>query len=122
MRRGQGGACPFRFPEQRIFYGGAESSLACTPCTCDPPEGSVCLIQIEDNYGTPCTGFGGSQTIGLDGGCVVYPNGFSSPLASLRAIPLDMYAGTCAPHGGEPEGEAIPTDPTTFCCEAPLPP
>ena len=123
MRQGQGGACPSRFPEQRVFYRGVESSLGCTPCTCGPPEGSVCLILLEYSYGTPCSDWNGGGAVGLNGSCVVHLNGPApDPLASLTATPLDSYAGTCAPHGGEPEGEAIPTDPTTFCCEAPLPP
>ena len=123
MRRGQGGACPSGFPDQRVFYGGVESSLGCTPCTCGPPEGSVCEVYLEHDFGTPCSGIGGAWPSGLNGSCWVYLNGPpSKPLASLTATPLDSYAGTCAPHGGEPEGEAIPADPTTFCCEAPLPP
>jgi hypothetical protein len=115
---GEASACPAGYPEQWTFYGGFEADLGCTPCTCDPPEGSDCMVKFS-SYSVPnCDGGinGGWVWLG-DGGCITTSDGFmKSGIASMDATMEIDLPGSCAPAGGQPIGQSAPTTPRTFCC------
>ena len=112
----QGGPleCPASYPEPRVFYRDIDTgAVGCSTCTCGPPEGGRCyaltilyddldchdhIMSLANNTASPLCASGGDD------------------IRSMSATWHDNDPGVCAPSGGEPFGDAVPLDPTTFCC------
>lgn len=125
FQEGEPGACPPRYPERRVFYGRAEDTTRCTPCSCGPPEGSSCVAFVEVHDTPTCSTFVSSgmlvDNIIEEGelACMMELSGQDMGPEGLQATMTTDLPGACAPAGGEPAGEARPADPATFCCEPP---
>lgn len=117
----QPGLCIFRsgdqdcpgapFTDKHVFYEGTDDTRGCTACSCGGPMGATCSANI---------------TVYADGGCsmggVTFATGACGLLsgnpavASWTAQLLPINAGTCPASGGEPTGDFVPSQPSTFCC------
>jgi hypothetical protein len=114
-------ACPDTYPDKHLLYKGFVDTRACTPCECSAPIGGNCTASVsvfkDPLCGTPI--LGGSYGIDSTGpACIdILPSGqaFGSKLATAP-----VYSpGVCQISGGMAIGEAVPEEPSTFCC---LPP
>ncbi|MCC6556375.1 MAG: hypothetical protein IT372_25730 [Polyangiaceae bacterium] len=112
--------CPASYPEELTFYGGLDDTRACAPCECTQTAPSECVATITTYHGAKCAGFiFASFAMDLGSSAACMDNGMSSAgLGSMSAIWLVNEPGECAASGGEASGEATPTDPRTFCCQA----
>lgn len=108
--------CPDAYPLKHVFYDSFDEAPACAPCTCGAPVGSKCTAMVSAYTDSACTspvvsgGIDASNFACHD----VLPTG--QALGSKMASPPVYAPGACQASGGEPTGEAVPTEPTTFCC------
>jgi hypothetical protein len=124
FQEGDLAACPAAYPERRMFFRGATSTLSCSPCTCGPPQGSMCWTWLTEHHTEACSEiFHSSRWVDMDvAGCGTSDGGNGGGLTGISAVlgtpppPNQTDPGVCAPSGGEATGEATPADPTTFCC------
>jgi hypothetical protein len=127
FQEGELAACPAAYPERQVFFRGVTSTLSCSPCTCGPPQGSVCVAYVRVHHDDPCSEI--VYSVGLvglmDQECDLSPGGEAGGVTGISAVlaslppPNQNDPGTCTPSGGKATGEATPADPATFCC-APL--
>jgi hypothetical protein len=110
--------CPPNSPYQNkyVFMIDYEDMRTCTPCACDPPQGSTCSSLITVYTDNVCSAQLASDTVMADAAmCVNLPSGAPS-LGSKTATPPLYKPGICAAHGGEPTGDVHKIAPITFCC------
>lgn len=106
--------CPPDYPTRYVLYLGAEDTRNCSPCACEPPQGSSCSSLVSLYSDDACAMQVGSVTATSTGSmCVDVPPG---SLGSKAASPPKYNPGTCQPTGGEATGSLLPLDPFTFCC------
>ena len=109
--------CPGGWSEKHTFYKSIDDTRACSACSCGSPVGSACSAQISA-YGTSnCTqsgSFGSVTMTDIKDGCFDIAPGMG--LLSKGATPPTYTPGVCQALGGEPSGEAVPANPSTFCC------
>jgi hypothetical protein len=109
--------CPKSFPIQHVFYEGVDDSAVCTPCTCSDPMGGECSGMVSVYQDTSCSVpvfenfFMTSEAPAL---CLDQPPGVA--LGSKTITGVSFQPGSCAPSGGDPAGDPIPLQPSTFCC------
>lgn len=103
---------------KHVFYGGLADTRDCSSCACSAPTGSTCSAVIsafKDGSCSPGALVVAGSADAINPTCLdVTPSGqaLSSKLATAP-----VYApGLCQVSGGEPTGQAIPADPTTYCC------
>ena len=113
--------CPSTYTDKHILYRGFTDTRACTPCACSAPIGSTCAALVSVFKDGSCSSPSLVVAISVDATnatCLdVSPSG-QALLSKLGTAPV--YApGVCQISGGEPMGEAVPEEPSTFCC---LPP
>jgi hypothetical protein len=108
--------CPGAYPDKHVFYYGFEDTRACTPCACSEPMGGTCTAQLSVYKDNACSAL--SSTVGLSSAsptCFdVVPSG--QALGSKLATPPVYAPGACQVSGGEAVGDAVPREPSTFCC------
>lgn len=107
--------CPGDFPVQRTFATDVEDSRGCTACECGVPSGVVqCSASVRLSDTADC-----SNAVISD---VLVDAPVCQPaLATMqygRVESMDVLSGGCAPSGGEPVGEAVPTGEMTVCCRS----
>jgi hypothetical protein len=110
--------CPSFTPyiEKHLFYGGADDSRDCSPCSCGAPTGSSCAASLSIYSDSACsTPLFSSLSIDSNApACVDLPVG--SALGS-KSIGTPTYTpGQCQASGGAPTGSISPVQPSTFCC------
>lgn len=109
-------ACPDNYPNKHLFYPGFTDTRDCTPCACGAPVGGICTSQLSVYNDPFCSSL--SSTVGLASTgptCFnVVPAG--QALGSKLAAEPIYAPGVCQISGGEPTGEAVPADPSTYCC------
>lgn len=107
--------CPTAYPRRYVFCLSADDSRACTPCTCDEPEGSTCSSLVSYYSDDACAEPVGAVTATTSASiCGGVPPG--TPLGSKQASSPVYTPGSCKPSGGEVVGTVQPTYPFTFCC------
>ncbi|HSN99626.1 MAG TPA: hypothetical protein VLS89_15130 [Candidatus Nanopelagicales bacterium] len=120
FQEGEAPECPREYPDRGIFYRTLDSStIGCSDCRCEPPEGGVCRAFAGVYEDTECSlgALRGGSTASLEHGTCGFESGPSDdPIGSIFAYWHVNEPGTCAPSGGEPFGEAVPEGPVTFCC------
>jgi hypothetical protein len=109
--------CPSEdYPARSVVYGSLDDQRGCSPCTCDDPTGAECEAFIELHYNESC-----QNLIGIieDPGVSCFDmsnNGASYAPRAGKLIVSDVTGGSCDPGGGDPVGEAVPSDALTICC------
>ena len=110
--------CPAPWVEMHTVYKSFEDNRMCGACSCGAPVGSTCTAQVSAYSNVACsTGMGPFATNPIDATqaeCFDIPPGMGL-LSKSATLPV-YAAGVCAPIGGEASGEAVPGEPTTFCC------
>jgi hypothetical protein len=109
--------CPSYTPytEKHTFYGGADDSRDCSPCSCGAPAGSSCSATLTIYTDGMCSAPILSKQIDSAGPhCDDLVAG--SALGSKSISPPTYTAGQCQSSGGDPTGSISPVMPSTFCC------
>lgn len=108
--------CPVTYPVRHTFYSTFDDSRDCTPCACGAPVGSTCMTMLSTFTDGACSSPLSSNTIDATGPtCLdVMPSG--QALGSKQASAPVYAPGVCQASGGQPVGNAVPAEPTTFCC------
>lgn len=113
-------ACPAEFPERHVFFAGLSDTRECTACSCAPPEDALCIAAVSAFQDASCGGapmpIFQNAAVGLNAS-VCYDTSMPLALGSISATWLAEEPGSCVVTGGEAIGEAVPTDPSVFCCE-----
>ena len=113
--------CPETYPEMHTFYGGLEDTRECTPCECTQTAASDCIALLSTYQDDSCTALLIASMMDLS--AVDACNDIamqSAGLGSMDATWIANEPGTCVASGGVAQGEAMPLNPKTFCCQ-PLP-
>jgi hypothetical protein len=112
-------ACPDRYTDRHVLYGGFSDTRECTPCACSAPVGGTCTAQLsvfKDNACSTLSSINGLSSTGPT--CFdILPSG--QTLGSKLAEAPVYAPGVCQASGGEPMGQVLPEGPSTYCC---LPP
>ena len=104
--------CPAEYPDAHTYHHGATDTRDCSACTCEPPAGATCSATTLATYDrADCTG--GEKKWAPPRACdkIESAHGLSTP-----GTPAGV--ATCAPRGGAPTGDVVPTTPTTVCCSS----
>ncbi|MDI3285028.1 hypothetical protein [Polyangium sp. 15x6] len=113
-------ACPAAFPERRVFFAGLSDTRECAACSCAPPEDAICIASVDAFQDATCAGapmpLFQNVPVGMNSP-VCYDTSMPLALGSISATWLAEEPGSCVVTGGETIGEAVPTDPSVFCCE-----
>ncbi|WP_437300552.1 hypothetical protein [Sorangium sp. So ce426] len=109
--------CAEPYLVRHVFYGGAEDTRGCSECGCGELEGASCTVMAsvysDGACGEALASIVVSSTTPF---CGVTPPGVALGSKSAEVVAVDP--GGCAPSGGEPTGELMPAEPSTFCCQA----
>jgi hypothetical protein len=107
--------CPATYPDKHLLYKGFADTRACTPCACGAPSGSTCKAFVSVWGDGACSSPVVAGSVDAAGSkCLDVPSG--SALGSKLATAPVYSPGVCQVSGGEPMGEAVPEEPSTFCC------
>lgn len=103
-------ACPDgAFSERALWYADYDDTRACDPCVCGPVVDATCNEVVE--------GYSNDQCVNNPSLILPTPECTTAPVDFDSAKVLSVEpSGSCAPAGGAPIGEALPTQPTTVCC------
>jgi hypothetical protein len=101
---------------KHVFYSGLADTRDCTACACGAPAGSTCTAFISAFKDGSCSSPVVAGTVDATGSaCLdVLPSG--QALGSKLATAPVYAPGACQVSGGEPTGEALPVQPSTYCC------
>ncbi|WP_437976987.1 hypothetical protein WMF11_07710 [Sorangium sp. So ce295] len=109
--------CEAPYLDRHVFYGGADDTRGCSECACGEPEGASCTIMASVYSDGACAEQVASILVSsMAPFCGVTPPGVALGSKSAEVVAVDP--GGCAPSGGEPIGELLPAEPSTFCCQA----
>ncbi|XXT24334.1 hypothetical protein WME94_22630 [Sorangium sp. So ce429] len=109
--------CESPYLDRHVFHGGAEDTRGCSECGCGEPEGASCTIMASVYSDGACADQVASILVSsMAPFCGVTPPGVALGSKSAEIVAVDP--GGCAPSGGEPVGELLPAEPSTFCCLA----
>ena len=108
--------CPKSFPIQHVFFEGVDDSAVCTPCTCSDPMGGECsaLVSVYQDNGCSTVLESSFVTSADPASCKDVPAG--AALGSKAISDVSYQPGSCTPSGGDPAGDPVPLQPSTFCC------
>ncbi|MDC0682873.1 hypothetical protein [Sorangium atrum] len=109
--------CEAPYLDRHVFYGGAEDTRGCSECGCGEPEGASCTVMASVYSDGACGALLVSAVVSSTTPfCGVTPPGVALGSKSAEVVAVDP--GGCASSGGEPLGELLPAEPSTFCCQA----
>jgi hypothetical protein len=109
--------CPDTYPLKHVFYKTFEDNRACTPCRCSQTEASDCSAHVTTYEDEMCFRPFSSNAIGDDAPlCIDVMPGVD--FTSMSATWDTNYPGACEATGGQVVGQAVPAEPSTFCCKA----
>lgn len=101
---------------KHVFYEGLEDSRSCTPCSCGAPTGSTCTSYVTVYKDNACSVPAVSAMVDTTGPVCIDVSPSGQALGSkLAEEPLYAH-GSCQASGGDPQGEAVPVNPVTYCC------
>lgn len=107
--------CPGEFPVQRTFATDVDDSRGCSACECGPPTGAVqCTASVRLSDTADCSSAVISDV--LVDAPVCQPELPAMQYGRVEA--LEVLSGGCAPSGGVPTGDAVPTGEMTVCCRS----
>jgi hypothetical protein len=108
--------CPDAYPDKHVFYYGFDDTRSCTPCACSAPTGSTCTAFVSAFKDGSCSSpvVAGSVDATVSTCLDVSPSG--QALGSKLATEPVYVPGVCQVSGGEAIGDAVPEEPSTFCC------
>ena len=110
--------CPEAYSVKHVFHDSFSDTRACTPCACSAPIGGTCtaLVSVFSDGACSQPSLVVAGTIDATGSaCLdVLPSG--QALLSKAATPPVYSPGVCQVSGGEPMGQALPEEPSTYCC------
>jgi hypothetical protein len=102
-------ACPSEYPTKNTYYKGLSDTRDCSQCSCVGPSGGTCNGSVTVYNSTSCSG--GTSSVPLGSTCAwtaIKPLSFAGT--------FQLLPGSCSAQGGQPQGAAAETDPTTVCC------
>ena len=109
--------CPLGFPARHVFYRAVKGELDCKPCTCGPPEGSLCEAEVNLYTDDFCAGAPWMGSSANDGpGC--FPAFPAGDLGGMSASLSINEPGQCTPSVSSAVGGLEPAEPSTFCCRS----
>ncbi|XYH99096.1 hypothetical protein ACMHYB_04825 [Sorangium sp. So ce1128] len=103
-----------RFSEKFIFWKVAFDHRECTPCSCTETAPSQCEAVVSTFEDAACGELVASAAVAENGGCHDAEPG--STLGSMSAAWRVNAPGSCAPSGGELDGERSVQGRRTLCC------
>jgi hypothetical protein len=107
--------CPGAYPDKHVFYYGFDDTRACAPCACSAPAGSTCSAFVSAFKDGACSSPVVAGTVDASGPkCLDVLSGVA--LGSKLATEPVYVPGVCQASGGEAIGDAVPEEPSTFCC------
>jgi hypothetical protein len=108
--------CPAAYSDKHVFYKGIADTRSCTACGCGAPTGGTCTAFLSAYKDGACSSPVGSVTVDATGSaCLdILPSG--QALGSKLSEQPVYAPGVCQVSGGAPMGEAIPDEPSTYCC------
>lgn len=108
--------CPAPYTVRHVFYDDLMDTRSCSPCSCSAPVGGTCSSFVSVFSDGSCSSPVGAVTVDATGSkCFdIAPSG--QALGSKLATEPVYSPGVCQISGGEPSGEAVPAEPSTFCC------
>ena len=109
--------CPPAWPNKHVFYEGYDDSPVCTPCTCSDPMGGECsgMVSVYQDTGCSVPVFQNYFVTSTDPTlCIDVSSGVA--LGSKTMSGVSYQPGSCTPSGGDPAGDPVPLQPSTFCC------
>jgi hypothetical protein len=115
MQAGMVTCPPGDYAVSHVYYSGTTDTRACSACTCGPASGASCSFgggPLGFPYLDPMCATAPTGALVLDS-CIVIP---TVKAVELKATPMLLDAGSCAPSGGVASGTATPAQPTTLCC------
>ena len=109
--------CPFGWPDKRVFYKNFDDSPTCTPCACSAPAGADCSALVSVYQDNACsTTLVSYFATSADPAAQCHSVFAGAALGSKSVSDVSYQPGSCTPSGGEPAGDPIPLEPSTFCC------
>jgi len=108
--------CPQDWTKRSVFFEGGTDNRECSACTCSPPTGGSCTVQIHVYTDSACTNEQLSPYVSSDMSAPCYDLMSGISLGSKKAEVIERLPGTCSPQGGESTGEIEMEKPITFCC------
>ena len=109
--------CPAAWPNRRVFHETFDDSPVCTHCECSDPVGGRCSGRVSVYQDGACSSsvFENIFMTSVDPArCIDMSAGIA--LGSKKMSDVTYEPGSCTPSGGEPLGEPVPLEPSTFCC------
>ncbi|MDC3955846.1 hypothetical protein [Polyangium jinanense] len=112
-------ACPpDKYTEAFVVYEGFADKRTCTACTCGAPEGTSCHADISIFADAACTVSPLIVSAWSEGTTCHDVASKGRALGAKTAAPPVYQRGSCAPAGGEVEGDVALAGPRTLCCVA----
>jgi hypothetical protein len=109
-------ACPAGpYDQRRLRYAGVDDGRGCSDCDCGDPFGGSCTAEILLSYTSTCTDDYLHLINPGSGGCTTL-FGETPNSGMLLVDGVDGAECMPTPEGGQAEGEALPSEPVTFCC------
>ncbi|HSO00031.1 MAG TPA: hypothetical protein VLS89_17175 [Candidatus Nanopelagicales bacterium] len=108
--------CPPEYPDRFDFHRDLEDTRGCTACTCTQTAPSSCTARVSLHQGAGCEPASELHSYTVTQGPLCADIAPGMELRSMAASWLTNAPGACVPSGGEPVGEAVPIEATTFCC------
>lgn len=111
-------ACPAGYPDQLVFYTGADADTrGCSACDCGSPSGGSCQGVATAHGGFACDPAASAHGLKSDGTCDSSPAG-GATYGSIDFAVSGITPGACAASGGDPEGAVAGSGAITVCCTA----
>jgi hypothetical protein len=99
------------FTDKHLLFEKLDDTRGCSACTCGGSAGGSCSANITIYSDMACSA--DAVTFGA-GTCA--PISGNKAVAGMVAGNIAINKGTCPASGGAPMGDAVPSQPTTFCC------
>jgi hypothetical protein len=103
------------YNRKQVFFQSAKDERGCAPCACAKPAGVSCSVTIfgyESAQCAPPVLMVDVSTGHPSPGCVMGPNA-----KYFKQSTPTVAGGSCTPSQSAPTGTAVPSQPTTFCCD-----
>ncbi|WP_104979668.1 hypothetical protein [Sorangium cellulosum] len=109
--------CPQEYPVQQEVYGRMVDERECTRCTCGPPTGSNCTLELSTYRDDGCNDRIATSEVSQHAAACIAPTPGARP-QSIQATWHASAPGSCEPSGGELTGEIRMKARSVFCCAA----
>ncbi|WP_044240794.1 hypothetical protein [Chondromyces apiculatus] len=116
FHQGEALVCPYGYPLQYVFNSAPGDSVTCSPCTCLPPQESVCEALVNTYTDASCAQYIRDVPASVGTESCVAIDAVTTQVGSVQAVFSLAQPGSCTPQGGQMVGGGVPVKPSTFCC------